>query len=78
MKIYFFVVGIVSMMSQYVLAQKDVNIPHHKQEKKAKDKNDFPDFKDSLLLETKADTTANISFGDFDGDGHLDILLHVH
>jgi len=33
------------------------------------------DFDHSLLLETKSDTTANVSFGDFDGDGHLDILL---
>ncbi len=32
-------------------------------------------FDDSLQLEAKSDTTANISFGDFDGDGHLDILL---
>lgn len=36
---------------------------------------DFPTFAHSLLLETTPDTTANISFGDFDGDGHLDILL---
>jgi len=35
----------------------------------------IPDFDHSLLLETTADTTANVSFGDFDGDGHLDILL---
>ena len=35
----------------------------------------LPDFERSLLLEANADTTANISFGDFDGDGHLDILL---
>jgi FG-GAP-like repeat len=35
----------------------------------------FPNFDHSLLLETAPDTTANISFGDFDGDGHLDILL---
>jgi hypothetical protein len=35
----------------------------------------IPDFDHSLLLETKSDTTANVSFGDFDGDGHLDILL---
>lgn len=32
-------------------------------------------FTDSLQLEARSDTTANISFGDFNGDGHLDILL---
>lgn len=35
----------------------------------------FPSFDHSLLLETTPDTTANVSFADFDGDGHLDILL---
>ncbi|MFT3703144.1 MAG: VCBS repeat-containing protein [Agriterribacter sp.] len=29
----------------------------------------------SLLLEATTDTTANVSFGDFNGDGHLDMLL---
>src|SRR3982750_2254932 len=33
------------------------------------------DFNRSFILEEKSDTTANVSFGDFDGDGHLDILL---
>jgi hypothetical protein len=32
-------------------------------------------FDRSLLLDDKADTSANISFGDLDGDGHLDIML---
>ena len=61
MKIYFFIVCLVSTMTQKVLAQKDIY--------------DFPDFDHGLLLETTSDTTANISFGDFDGDGRLDILL---
>lgn len=58
MKIYFFIVCLVSTMSQQVLAQ-----------------NNIPDFDRNLLLEATSDTTANVSFGDFDGDGHLDILL---
>ena len=62
-------------MSQKVLAQKNINASNHKQEKKGKSINHFPDFDHYLLLETKSDTTANVSFGDFDGDGHLDILL---
>jgi len=35
----------------------------------------LPNFDRYLMLETKSDTTANVSFGDFNGDGHLDILL---
>jgi hypothetical protein len=35
----------------------------------------FPNFNRFLMLEEKPDTTANLSFGDFDGDGHPDILL---
>lgn len=62
MKIYFFIVCLVGMMTVKVLAQKT-------------NRNDLPDFDQSLQLETKSDTTAGTSFGDFDGDGHLDILL---
>jgi len=62
-------------MTQKVLAQKNIYASNHKQEKKEKYINYFPDFDHSLLLETTSDTTANVSFGDFDGDGHLDILL---
>ncbi|SEL55636.1 Repeat domain-containing protein [Chitinophaga rupis] len=69
MKIYFFIVLLVSTMTQRVLAQQNIHAADHKQE------NDFPSFGHALLLETKADTTANISAGDLDGDGHLDILL---
>ena len=75
MKIYFFILCLVSTMTQKVLAQKNIYASNHKQEKKAKYINDFPDFDHSLLLEAKSDTTANVSFGDLDGDGHLDILL---
>jgi len=32
-------------------------------------------FDRSLMLDERADTSANISFGDLDGDGHLDIML---
>jgi hypothetical protein len=34
-----------------------------------------PTFDQFILLETAVDTTANVSAGDLDGDGHLDILL---
>jgi len=35
----------------------------------------YPTYERSLLLETTSETSANISFGDLDGDGHLDIVL---
>jgi len=35
----------------------------------------IPTYDHTLELEPTPDTSANISFGDFDGDGHLDILL---
>lgn len=35
----------------------------------------LPNFDRTIMLEEKSDTTANVSFGDLDGDGHLDILL---
>ncbi|GAB3915205.1 VCBS repeat-containing protein [Larkinella knui] len=38
-------------------------------------RNDLPNFNQTLQLEKQSDTTANVSFGDFDGDGHLDLLL---
>jgi hypothetical protein len=60
MKTYFFVACMMGMLTQPALAQKS---------------SAFPSFDHSLLLETEPDTTANISLGDFDGDGHLDILL---
>jgi len=75
MKIYFFIVCLVGTMTQKVLAQKNNYASNHKQEKKGRYINDLPDFDHSLLLEAKSDTTANVSCGDFDGDGHLDILL---
>jgi hypothetical protein len=59
MKIYLLLWCITTTMAHSVLAQKS----------------GLPDFDKSILLETKSDTTANASFGDFDGDGHLDLVL---
>lgn len=73
MKIFFLIVCFISTMTHIVLAQKDISAS--KQKKRGNHSVEFPNFNDSLLLEEKPDTTANISFGDFDGDGHLDILL---
>lgn len=35
----------------------------------------YPTFDQNLLLETEAETSANVSFGDLNGDGSLDIVL---
>src|SRR5512133_1623533 len=35
----------------------------------------FPNFDRTLLLETSSETSANVSIGDVDGDGNLDIVL---
>ena len=75
MKIYLFVVCLAGTMTQKILAQGHMSTPHQKQEKKGKYTHDFPDFDRSLQLDAIADTTANVSCVDFDGDGHLDILL---
>jgi len=75
MKIYFLFIMCLVGITQKILAQKNFGASNHEQEKKGKDINNFPDFDSYLLLESTADTTANVSFGDFDGDGHLDILL---
>jgi reactive intermediate/imine deaminase len=36
---------------------------------------DLPRYDRTLLLESSSETSANASFGDLDGDGHLDIVL---
>jgi len=36
---------------------------------------ELPRYDRTLLLETTAETSANASFGDLDGDGHLDVVL---
>jgi len=60
MKSYFFVVCLIAATTHQLLAQKNI---------------DLPDFDRNLQLEPRSDTTANVSCGDFDGDGHLDLLL---
>ncbi|MES1219201.1 MAG: VCBS repeat-containing protein [Bacteroidota bacterium] len=64
MKTYFFIACLLSLLVQNVFAQK-----------KSRHSNVLPNYNNSLLLESMPDTTANISLGDLDGDGHLDIVL---
>ena len=56
-------------------AQPTKNNSNPLQNKVSKTSTEYPTFNSSLLLETKSDTTANVSFSDFDLDGNLDILL---
>ncbi|MEP7324830.1 MAG: hypothetical protein ABI836_02680, partial [Gemmatimonadota bacterium] len=35
----------------------------------------LPSYDRQLLLETTSETSANVSIGDLDGDGHLDLVL---
>jgi hypothetical protein len=71
MKIGLLILCLVGTITNKVLAQKTVSTS----EEKVRPFKDFPKFKHTLMLEEKLDTSANVSFGDFDGDGHLDILL---
>jgi hypothetical protein len=75
MKTYIFIVSFISILSHSVLAQKNIYAFNQKQEKRGMNINDLPDFNRYIMLEATADTTANVSMGDFDGDGHLDIIL---
>ena len=75
MKIYLVILCLLGTLTHSGLAQKNIQVLNDKQEKKGKYIDDFPDFDKTLILEVASDTTANASFGDFDGDGHLDILL---
>ncbi|MCE6989551.1 VCBS repeat-containing protein [Dyadobacter sp. CY323] len=72
MKSLLFIFCFFSIFDQDALAQANIATASNKQQENG---NDYPDFDQTLLLETKSDTTANVSFGDLDGDGHLDILL---
>ncbi len=70
MKNCLFIACLTIATTQTIFAQLN-----QKKEKNKKPGTDLPDYNRSLLLETKIDTTANVSFADFDGDGHLDIIL---
>lgn len=66
-KIYLLIFSLFGINTKSILAQKNG--------KQKKEYTNLPDYSKTLLLEAKTDTTANVSFSDFDGDGHLDILL---
>jgi hypothetical protein len=61
-------------ISRLLFAQLSIS-PSYDAIEKERGPGQFPDFTQSIQLEEKADTTANVSFADFDGDSHLDILL---
>ncbi len=75
MKKHFIIWCLTSVLTQGIFAQQNKGAIDARQEKNRKYTQNLPDFESTLLLEENPDTTANASFGDFDGDGHLDILL---
>ncbi|MVM33682.1 hypothetical protein GO755_26825 [Spirosoma sp. HMF4905] len=74
MKFFLVLICLVGTVTPEILAQQNKDAASHNQEKR-KSTQDLPDFNHTLQLEEKVDTTANVSMGDFDGDGHLDLLL---
>jgi len=70
MKICVLIICMISILVQNAFTQEN----GHKQNKR-RNSTHLVKFDSAVLLETAPDTTANISFSDFDGDGHLDILL---
>jgi hypothetical protein len=75
MKVSFFIMCLTCVAAQSVHAQKNNAASKHNPDKDKRYSINYPDFDHVLLLEEKLDTTANVSFGDLDRDGHLDILL---
>src|SRR5580700_10505980 len=65
MKIYILFVSLLFAITHRAIAQQKTSRPGNAGEKKAIASNEYPDFDHYLLLETHADTTANVSFGDF-------------
>ncbi|MBS1664926.1 MAG: VCBS repeat-containing protein [Bacteroidetes bacterium] len=61
MKAYLFVLCVMGLLAQRVFDREGSA--------------DLLSFDRSLQLDAAPDTTANVSLADFDGDGHLDILL---
>ncbi|RYY56949.1 MAG: VCBS repeat-containing protein [Chitinophagaceae bacterium] len=74
MKVYFFSACLLIGFSHETIAQNASPASRPKNFNDATARS-LPDFSRTLFLEEKPDTTANVSFGDFDGDGHTDILL---
>ena len=74
MKIGLLIFCLVSFKTYKIQAQKSVS-DSSKSQQITRSLKDFPNFTKTLLLEKRPDTTANVSFGDFNGDGHLDLLL---
>lgn len=74
MKVCFLIVCCFTVLTPEAFAQSSVPAKNQKQ-RNTTPADRFPDFNRSLMLEEKPDTTANASFADFDGDGHLDLLL---
>jgi hypothetical protein len=74
MKFYFFILSFLCI-SPNAFAQKKSNTSTQAPNPTGNTSKANPSFNRTLALDSKSDTTANVSFGDFDNDGNLDILL---
>ncbi|MFT3934983.1 MAG: VCBS repeat-containing protein [Chitinophagaceae bacterium] len=70
MKHHFFIALLLSSFTPSVFAQQN-----NSKQVKHKAATLLPHYDKYLLLEPTPDTTANVSIADFNGDGHLDLLL---
>jgi hypothetical protein len=71
MKIYLFAFSVAAGLGQAAVAQKSDGVSGGL----PGTSHSVLRFDRSLPLDAAPDTTANVSFGDFDGDGHLDLVL---
>ena len=67
--------GLVIVISPHSLPAAHINGPPVAQDATAADTASYPQFNRVVLLENTSETSANVSIGDLNADGNLDIVL---